>query len=269
MPDAPQPDQIDEAILLRDDTDAGITTVTLNRPAKRNALSDAMLAELKSTLDAINGDPAVRVVILAANGPVFCAGHDLKEMRADPSYDNILRLFTNCSEVMLTLTRMRQPVIARVHATAAAAGCQLVSACDLAVAAEDAKFATPGIVNGLFCSTPMVPLSRTVGRKAAMEMLLTGNLIDAERALRFGLVNRVAPAGQLDEAVMEFAERIAGLSTKSMSMGKAAFYKQIDMDLDEAYAFTSKVMAENMQVHDAREGIDAFLEKRHPEWRDR
>jgi len=257
-----------EAILLRDDRD-GICTLTLNRPERRNPLSTAMLSALQDQFDAIAKDKSVRVVVIAANGPVFSSGHDLKEMRADSSYDAIHALFQQCSRMMTTITQMPQPVIARVHGIATAAGCQLVAACDLAVAADTARFGTPGVTNGLFCSTPMVALTRAVGRKAAMEMLLMGELVDANTALRFGLVNRVVPTEKLDETVAEFAESIAGRSTLTISTGKGAFYKQMEMDLVEAYDFTSDIMARNMQAHDAQEGIDAFLQKRPPEWQDR
>lgn len=257
-----------EPILLREDAGDGICILTLNRPQKRNALSGAMLAELEAALDAIAEDRSVRVVVIGGNGPVFSSGHDLKEMRADSSYEAIHELFSACSRMMTKIVRLPQPVIARVHGIATAAGCQLVAACDLAVAAEEARFATPGVTNGLFCSTPSVALARAVGRKAAMEMLLMGELVDAHTALRFGLLNRVVPADKLDETVMEFARSIAGRSSKTLAIGKDAFYKQVEMDLDDAYTFTSDVMARNMQTHDAQEGIDAFLEKRPPEWKD-
>lgn len=258
-----------EQLLLRENTPSGITTLTLNRPEKRNALSTGLLSELQNALDAIAADKSVKVVILAANGPVFSSGHDLKEMRENSSYNSVYGLFEQCSGVMLTMTHLPQPIIARVHGIATAAGCQLVATCDLAVASSEAKFATPGVMTGLFCSTPAVALSRSIGRKHSMEMLLTGDVIDAETALRFGLVNRVAAPNSLDQAIMEFAENIINRSTLTVSVGKEAFYKQIDLDLDGAYAFANEVMAKNMAAPDAEEGIDAFLEKREPKWQGR
>ena len=257
-----------EPLVLRDDA-GGVATLTLNRPQKRNALSAEMLAQLQSAFDAIAGDKSVKAVILAANGPVFCAGHDLKEMRADPSRAAISALFEACSRLMISITRLPQPVIARVHAMATAAGCQLVATCDLAIASAAAKFATPGVTNGLFCSTPAVAVSRKIGRKHAMEMLLTGEPVDAETAFRFGLVNKVVPAGELAPHVAALAASIAGRSSLTISVGKDAFYRQIDMNLEDAYAFANGVMVDNMQAHDAAEGIDAFLEKREPKWQNR
>lgn len=258
-----------EPILLRDDNDNGITTLTLNRPAKRNALSTELLGELQTALNAIADDKSVKVVILQGNGPAFCSGHDLKEMRADSSFDAIHGLFKQCSEVMLTMTRLPQPVIARVHGIATAAGCQLVATCDLAVASDDARFATPGVTNGLFCSTPAVAVSRSLSRKHTLELLLMGELIDAETAFRYGLVNKTVPADQLDAAVAEFAESIASRSTLTISFGKKAFYEQVELELEDAYAFASEAMAKNMMEPDAAEGIDAFLEKRAPAWQGR
>ena len=257
-----------EPILLREDTD-GICTLTLNRPQKRNALSLELLQVLGKALVEIAADKSCKVIILAGNGPVFSSGHDLNEMRADSGYAAIHELFTKCSDVMAAMTRMPQPIIARVHGIATAAGCQLVASCDLAVAADTARFAVPGVTNGLFCSTPEVALGRAIGRKNTMEMLLMGELIDAESALRHGLLNKMVAAEDLDAAVMGYAQSIAGRSTMTMSMGKAAFYQQMDMELDEAYAFASDVMARNMQEHDAHEGIDAFLQKRQPQWKGR
>ena len=257
-----------EPILQRADAGA-ICTLPLNRPQTRNALSMELLRMLGDALDKIAADKSVHVIILAGNGPVFSSGHDLKEMRADASYERAYELFSKCSDVMAAMTRLPQPVIARVHGIATAAGCQLVAACDLAVAADTAQFAVPGVTNGLFCSTPAVALGRAIGRKNAMEMLLMGELIDAETARGHGLLNKVVPAEELDATVMEYAVSIAGRSTLTMSMGKAAFYRQMDMELDEAYAFASDVMAHNMQEHDAHEGIEAFLEKRQPAWKGR
>ena len=259
-----------EAILLKDvNSKSGICTLTLNRPAKRNALSTELVAALQDTFDSIADDISIKVVVLAANGPVFSSGHDLKEMRTDSSYDAIHALFLQCSEMMVTMTRMPQPFIARVHGVATAAGCQLVAGCDLAIASGNAKFATPGVTNGLFCSTPAVALSRAVGRKQAMEMLLTARLISAEEALQFGLINKVVPLEELDAAVENLALNIAGRSSMTIAVGKDAFYKQLTMELDDAYTYASDVMARNMCEPDAHEGIDAFLEKREPVWRGR
>ncbi|MFQ5612227.1 MAG: enoyl-CoA hydratase [Anaerolineae bacterium] len=254
--------------LLREDRQ-GVTTLTLNRPRQYNALSQALLSALQTELDSIAADDSVRVVILAANGKAFCAGHDLKEMRATPEEDYYTALFRQCSRMMLAINRLPQPVIARVHGLATAAGCQLVAACDLAVAAEGARFATSGINVGLFCSTPAVAVSRNLSRKQALEMLLTGEFIDAQTALARGLVNRVAPAGELDEAVQALVEAIMSKSPVAVSTGKRMFYKQLEMGLEEAYLYASEVMACNMMAEDAAEGVDAFIEKRQPVWRGR
>ncbi len=254
-----------EPILLRNDAD-GIRTLTLNRPQARNALSVALMTALQEALDAAAGDASVRAVVLAANGPAFCAGHDLKEMRANPGRDNYEALFRQCSRVMTSIVRLPQPVIARVHAMATAAGCQLVASCDLAVAADTAKFATPGVNIGLFCSTPMVALSRAVGRKQAMEMLLTGRPITADEAERFGLINYAVPPERLDAAVAELTGMVAKKSPLTLKIGKEAFYRQLEMGLDAAYDFASEVMTRNMLARDAEEGIDAFLGKREPVW---
>ncbi|HSK40023.1 MAG TPA: enoyl-CoA hydratase [Arenibaculum sp.] len=251
--------------VLRDDAD-GVATLTLNRPQARNALSTVLMTELQSSLDAIAADRSVKVVVIAGAGPAFCAGHDLKEMRAHPGRGIYEALFRQCSRLMLTITHLPQPVIARVHGIATAAGCQLVATCDLAVAADTARFATPGVNIGLFCSTPMVALSRAIGRKQAMEMLLTGDMIDAPTAERFGLVNRVVPADALDETVGGLARQIAGKSPLTLKMGKTAFYRQLELGIEDAYAHASEVMTQNMMARDAEEGIDAFLEKRAPSW---
>ena len=253
-------------ILLRADTD-GVATLTLNRPDARNALSIGLMAALQTALDDIVNDRSVRVVVIAANGPAFCAGHDLKEVRSTPQKDAYEALFAQCSKLMLSITRLPQPVIASVHATATAAGCQLVATCDLAVAADSARFATPGVNIGLFCSTPMVAVSRNVGRKQTMEMLLTGEMIDAETAKSFGLVNRVCSADALEGEVSSLCETIVSKSPLTLKIGKEAFYRQLDMPLEDAYAYASDVMVQNMLARDAKEGIDAFLEKRPPEWR--
>ena len=260
-------EQAAEALVLREDGADGVTTLTLNRPQARNALSVGLMSSLQSALDDIADDAAVKVVVIAGAGPGFCAGHDLKEIRSDPARETYEALFTQCSRLMITITRLPKPVIAKVHGIATAAGCQLVSTCDLAVAASDARFATPGVNIGLFCSTPMVALSRVVGRKAAMEMLLTGDMVDAETERSTGLVNRVVAPDELDEAVAALAGQIAGKSPVSLAIGKEAFYRQLEMPLDDAYAYTAQVMTENMLKRDAEEGIDAFLEKRTPVWR--
>ena len=251
-------------ILLRQDQ-AGIATLTLNRPSARNALSVALMAALEAELEAIEADGVTRVVVIAGAGPAFCAGHDLREMQGMHEYQ---ALFAACSRLMLRITSLRCPVIARVHGIATAAGCQLVATCDLAVAADTARFATPGVNIGLFCSTPMVALTRAVGRKAAMAMLLTGEMVDAAEAKRLGLVNMVVPEADLAETTAGLAGRIAAKSRAVVAIGKQAFYRQAEMGLAEAYEFTSAVMARNMAAADAAEGIDAFLAKRNPVWSD-
>ena len=257
-----------EPILLRDDADA-VATLVLNRPESRNALSRPMIAALSSALEEIGRDRSVRAVAIAANGPGYCAGHDLKEIRATPDRAFYDLLFAECSALMTRIVRQPQPVIACVHGIATAAGCQLVASCDLAVASEDARFATPGVNIGLFCSTPMVALSRAVSRKHAMEMLLTGDLMDAETARRFGLVNRVVPAAALRAETQALAAKIAGKSGAVVKIGKEAFYRQLEMGLDEAYDYTSGVIAANMEMRDAEEGVDAFIAKREPVWQHR
>jgi enoyl-CoA hydratase/carnithine racemase len=245
--------------------DGPMTRLTLNRPERRNALSRALLAEMESALTAIAADSAARVVVLAGRGPVFCAGHDLGEMVGRPQ-EEYRDLFALCSRVMLGLRRLPQPVIARVHGVATAAGCQLVAACDLAVAAEGATFATPGVKIGLFCTTPMVPLVRAVPAKAALEMLLTGVPISARRAYELGLVNRVVPPGELDEAVRGYVDAILATSPLVVRLGKSAFYEQLSLAEEEAYERAVAVMTDNALRHDAQEGMCAFLEKRRPQW---
>jgi enoyl-CoA hydratase/carnithine racemase len=259
---------VNEPLLLRHD-DGGIVTLTLNRPRQYNALSDALLGDLQSALDAIAGDAAARVVVIAGAGAAFCAGHDLKEMRARPDQGYYRDLFGRCSRMMLTIGQMPQPVIARVHGIATAAGCQLVAACDLAVAATEARFATSGINVGLFCSTPAVALSRNVPEKQAFEMLMTGDFVDAEAARDYGLVNKVVPAADLDRAVGDLARRICGKSAVAVRTGKRMFYRQRDMDLGAAYDFAAETMAVNMMAEDVGEGIDAFVGKRPPVWKHR
>ena len=256
------------AILLEERTDA-VLRLTLNRPEARNALSIELMTALVEALGRAADDRHSRVVVIAGAGPAFCAGHDLRELRQDPRRETYQRIFALCSELMLAIVRLSKPVIAEVHGMAMAAGCQLVATCDLAVAAEDARFATPGVNIGLFCSTPMVALTRAVGRKAAMEMLLTGKLIDAETAQAIGLVNRVVPRESLRDAVDDLAREIAGKSALVVKIGKEAFYRQAELDLAAAYRYAAEVMTTNMLARDAGEGIDAFLAKRAPVWHDR
>jgi enoyl-CoA hydratase/carnithine racemase len=254
--------------VVRSERHGAIATLTLDRSQARNALSVELMTELERCLAAIAADRAVKVVILGASGPAFCSGHDLKEMRARRDRTVYEELFAQCSRLMLAIVRLPQPVIARVQGIATAAGCQLVASCDLAVAAASARFATPGVNIGLFCSTPMVALSRNVSRKDAMAMLLTGEMVDAAEARRIGLVNRVVPDEQLEDATRGLAETIASKSGHVLRIGKEAFYRQLELGLEEAYAYTSRVMTENMMAGDAEEGIGAFLEKRPPRWRE-
>lgn len=268
MPDGATP------LLLRSDSAVGITRLVLDRPAARNALSFALLGALHDALSRIAEDPAVRVVILAAAGPVFCAGHDLREIAAHRADADGGRAFFDmamqrCAQVMQAIVNLPQPVIAEVQGVATAAGCQLVASCDLAVASTQARFATPGVDIGLFCSTPAVALSRAVAAKPAMEMLLTGGMIDAAEAFRVFLVNRVVPHAELTAATMALATQIAARSAYTLRIGKRAFHAQRGLPLGEAYAHCAAVMAENLMAEDAIEGIGAFLDKRKPEWRDR
>lgn len=253
-------------LVLADSTD-GICTLTLNRGERFNPLSTAMIAAVDAALDQIEGDPSIRVVVLAGAGRAFCAGHDLNEMRAHIDHDWQRGLFDACTRMMMKLTRLPQPVIARVHGAAAAAGCQLVSMCDLAVAADSARFGLSGINAGIFCTTPAVGVGRNVGRKRAMELLLTGEMIDARTALDWGLVNRVVPAAEIDGAVHALASVIAAKSPAVVALGKRAFYAQMQVGLESAYALAGESMACNMLEPDAAEGIDAFLGKRAPNWR--
>jgi enoyl-CoA hydratase/carnithine racemase len=261
------------AILTRTDRNA-IATLTLNNPPRRNALSEAMLAALAESLAAIAEDRDVRVVVLAAAGPAFCAGHDLKELAdrrsdADRGRAYFADIMTRCASVMQAIIHLPQPVIAAVQGVATAAGCQLVASCDLALAASTASFATPGVNIGLFCSTPMVALTRNVSAKHAMEMLLTGESVSAKEAARLGLVNRMVEPSELEAEAMELAGRIAGKSSHVVKIGKEAFYRQREMTLDQAYAYAAQVMVENMLARDAEEGIAAFMDKRQPHWEDR
>lgn len=262
------PEQSTLPILLRSD-DAGVATLTLNRPAQFNSLSEELLAELQAALDAIAADKSVRAVVIAGAGKAFCSGHDLKQMRANHSKAYMQKLFRQCGKVMTTIVEMPQPVIARIHGIATAAGCQLVAMCDLAVAVEGARFAVSGINVGLFCATPSVALGRAMGRKQAMEMLLTGDFIDAAEAQRRGLINRVVPPEQLDAEVKKLTDSICAKSAVAIGMGKQMFYKQLEMGLDGAYQLATETMTCNMMAEDAAEGIDAFMQKRKPEWKDR
>jgi enoyl-CoA hydratase/carnithine racemase len=257
------------APVLLEECDRGVLRLTLNRPDARNALSATLMLELLDALARAATDAQARVVVIAGAGPAFCAGHDLREIRTDQGRETYERVFALCSELMLAIVRLPKPVIAEVHGVATAAGCQLVATCDLAVAAADAWFATPGVNIGLFCSTPMVALTRAVGRKAAMEMLLTGKLIDADTAQGIGLVNRVVPHERLRDAVDGLAREIAGKSALTVAIGKEAFYRQAELDLAAAYRYAAEVMTTNMLARDAGEGIDAFLAKRAPVWHDR
>jgi enoyl-CoA hydratase/carnithine racemase len=262
--------QVDDRPLVLRDQSAGVLTLTLNRGERFNPLSSAMIAALAAELRAIADDASVRVVILAAGGKGFCAGHDLKEMRAHAGDKGWQReLFDQCGRMMMSLTTLPQPVIARVQGIATAAGCQLVSMCDLAVAAESATFALPGINIGVFCSTPAVGVARNVGRKRAMEMLLTGEMIDAQTALAWGLVNRVVAAAALDAGIGHFTDIILARSPATIRLGKQAFYQQIERSLGDAYAITSETMACNLLLDDAAEGMDAFLAKRSAVWHGR
>jgi enoyl-CoA hydratase/carnithine racemase len=262
-----------EPALLREDI-GNIAVLTLNRPQARNSLSEAMLAALSRELETLTADKRIRAVVLAARGPAFSAGHDLKELTAhradaDGGRSYTRHIMERCSAVMLAILRLPRPVIAAVEATATAAGCQFVATCDLAVASTTARFCTPGVHIGLFCSTPMVALSRNLTRKHAMEMLLTGDMISAEDAYRVGLVNRVVPPGAAREEALKLARKIAAKSAAVVKLGKQAFYRQLEMGIADAYEHATEVMVQNMMARDAEEGIAAFVEKRQPTWEDR
>ena len=256
-----------EQLILINRDSPGVVTLTLNRPDAFNALSVAMLTALQSALDAVAADESVRVVVLAASGKAFCAGHDLKEMRAAPSLAYYQGLFEQCGRVMLAIQRLPVPVIARVQGIATAAGCQLVAMCDLAVAVSTAKFAVSGVNLGLFCSTPSVALSRNLGRKAAFEMLVTGEFIDAQQALAKGLVNRVAEPAALDAEIARLVDSILAKPRVAVAMGKALFYRQLEEGIEVAYQDATQTMACNMMDESALEGVQAFIEKRQPDWR--
>jgi len=255
------------SVLLTSDNIEGVVTLTLNRPGQFNSLSDELLDSLQHELDTLARESSVRVILLAANGRAYCAGHDLKQMRARPEEDYYQDLFGRCGHLMQTIMRQPQPVIARVHGVATAAGCQLVASCDLAVASDDARFAVSGINLGLFCSTPSVALARNVGRKKALEMLLTGEFISADQAVREGLINQAVPADQLDQAVSTLCDAICAKSAMAIRIGKEMFYQQLEMGTAQAYEYASGVMACNMMHEDAAEGIDAFMQKRKPVWK--
>jgi enoyl-CoA hydratase/carnithine racemase len=256
---------------LTKDLDGAVLILTLNRPEARNALSEELMGALQTALDQAAGDNAVKVVVIAANGPAFCAGHDLKQMTphmgdADKGRAYFEKLFAQCSRLMLAIVHCPKPVIAQVHGVATAAGCQLVATCDLAIAAETAQFATPGVKIGLFCTTPMLPLSRAIGRKKALEMLMTGRLISADEAEKCGLINKITPEAELDKTVMDMASQIAEASPLVLGIGKQAFYNQIELDEDKAYEYASNVMALNLMADDAQIGIQSFLDKKKPVW---
>ncbi len=255
-----------ESLILSQNLGDGIVRLTLNRPQAFNALSATMLEALQAALERLDQDPDTRIVILAAAGKAYCTGHDLREMRADPSQQYYERLFATCAKMMMTIQRLSKPVIAEVHGVATAAGCQLVAMCDLAVAAEGSRFAVSGINLGLFCSTPSVALSRNVSRKHALEMLLTGDFISAEEARDYGLINRVVPADTLQSATEALAQRIVAKPQIAIEMGKRLFYAQLETGIEQAYQLAGETMACNMMHPDTLEGVQAFLEKRPPSW---
>jgi len=263
---APQTPAQLEPLLLEQSSPEGVVTLTLNRPAQFNSLSEEMLAALQAAFDRIGADATARVIVIAAAGKAFCAGHDLKQMKANPRQDYYEKLFADCARLMLTIQRVPQPVIARIHGIATAAGCQLVATCDLAVAAEGTRFGVNGIDVGLFCSSPSVALARNVGRKQAFEMLVTGEFIDAATARARGLVNRVVPADQLDAEVKRLADAIVAKPAVAIGMGKGLFYRQVEMGVDAAYQLAGQTMACNMIDEVAQEGVAAFMEKRKPHW---
>jgi len=256
----------DELLVLQEKDSRGVITLTLNRPQAFNSLSEALLDALQAALDRIATDDTARAVVIAAAGKAFCAGHDLKEMRAAPSLAYYERLFAQCGRMMMSIQNLPVPVIARVHGIATAAGCQLVAMCDLALAVREAKFAVSGVNLGLFCSTPSVALSRNLGRKAAFEMLVTGDFITAEQALAKGLVNRVVDAGELDAEVERLVSRIVGKPRLPLALGKALFYRQLEEGIQAAYDDAGRTMACNMMDHSALEGVQAFIDKRPPNW---
>jgi len=263
----------DNPMVLKEELKSGLLRLNLNNPQSKNALSEDMISALINCIDSASNDHSIKVIIIAASGNVFCAGHDLKEItKARDSQDGgdlyFKGLFNSCSSLMQLIVNTPKPIIAQVDGVATAAGCQLVASCDLAIASDVSKFATPGVNIGLFCSTPMVALSRNVHKKNAMEMLLTGDMIDCKKAKEIGLINEYVSPDNLNDSVLHLAEKIASKSSRTLATGKKAFYKQAEMSLADAYEYTSEVMKENLLRSDAKEGISAFLEKRTPKWDD-
>ncbi len=262
MSDARSQEQSSHSLILQENCSSGIIKLTLNRPEQYIALSEALLSELSRALDDVRSNPTIRVVILAGAGKAFCGGHDLKEMRSRPDKIYYQDLFNRCGELMIKMIKLPQPIIAQVHGTATAAGCQLVANCDLAVASTEARFAVSGINLGLFCSTPSVPLSRNISRKQAFEMLMTGQFIDSLTAVRYGLINQTVDSNELPLAVLSLAESIASKPSESVRIGKTLFYKQLENNLSDAYTLASETMAYNMILDETKEGIDAFINKK-------
>jgi enoyl-CoA hydratase/carnithine racemase len=256
----------DSPFVIRSDDDRGVTTLTLNRPAAFNALSEGMLTALQSELEDLARSQKLRVLVIAAAGKAFCAGHDLKEMRAEPSMDYYQKLFAQCGDMMMRIQKLQVPVIAKVQGIATAAGCQLVAQCDLAVASAEAKFAVSGVNLGLFCSTPSVALSRNLSRKAAFEMLVTGDFLSAQDALKQGLVNQIADPSELDNVLESLVQKILAKPPVALAMGKELFYMQLETGIEKAYEYAAQTMACNMMDNSALEGVQAFIEKRKPNW---
>lgn len=256
----------DSPFVIRSDDERGVTTLTLNRPASFNALSEGMLSALQTELDDLARSQKLRVLVIAASGKAFCAGHDLREMRAEPSLDYYQKLFAQCGHMMLSIQKLQVPVIAKVQGIATAAGCQLVAQCDLAVASADAKFAVSGVNLGLFCSTPSVALSRNLSRKAAFEMLVTGDFLSPQEALNQGLINKIADSDKLDEVLDSLIQKILAKPPVALAMGKELFYMQLETGIEKAYAYATQTMACNMMDNSALEGVQAFIEKRKPNW---
>jgi enoyl-CoA hydratase/carnithine racemase len=256
----------DAPLVLRHDDDRGVCTLTLNRPAAFNALSEEMLTALQSELDNLSKSQKLRVLVIAASGKAFCAGHDLRQMRAEPSMDYYQKLFSQCGQMMMSIQKLQVPVIAKVQGIATAAGCQLVAQCDLAVASSEAKFAVSGVNLGLFCATPSVALSRNVSRKAACEMLVTGDFLSAQDALKQGLINQIASPEQLDACLETLLAKILSKPQVALAMGKELFYMQLETGIEKAYEYASQTMACNMMDNSALEGVQAFIEKRKPDW---
>jgi len=257
---------IESPLLLRSDDERGVTTLTLNRPSAFNALSEAMLSALQTELDDLGKSSKLRVLVIAAAGKAFCAGHDLREMRAEPSMDYYKKLFDQCGRMMMSIQKLQVPVIAKVQGIATAAGCQLVAQCDLAVASSDSKFAVSGVNLGLFCSTPSVALSRNLSRKAAFEMLVTGDFLNAQEALSKGLINKVAEPDELDAVLEALVVKILAKPPVALAMGKELFYMQLETGIEKAYEYAVQTMACNMMDNSALEGVQAFIEKRKPHW---